>query len=340
MSVNETSDPGQVCCVPCNASIVLNYRAIMTYARGSFYSIGIISNCLAFVVLHLMTLGGSSILYLKMLAVADCVNCLTGLFGREMLFVSTSLEYLHYNHIYQQYKRHVYLYVDAIFQMTTTTSSWLLFALSLDRYVAIRFPLSARNICTIRNAVRVSVAIWILTFIFDFPTIWDLETYFRMPGQPCKYVVQRKLLLKNKQYALYYDFVFGKIVLKFIPGLIVLGCNVHMMMLVRLAARLRHKLQQIDVKDEASTNSKQGRQITLTILALNIVFMVEYGMSLINTFIPAILPDGYTYRPYHSGQLLHAINAMINLFVYLGIRKGFGETLVWFLSCRRFGKRV
>ncbi|XP_074657257.1 FMRFamide receptor-like [Tubulanus polymorphus] len=312
----------------------------MTLTRGIFYTIGIISNCLAFIVIHLMKLRGSSILYLEMLAVADCVNCLTGLFGRELMIVSSSLEFIRYNHIYQQYFRHIYLYVDAIFQMTTTTSSWLLFALSLDRYVAIRFPLSARNICTIRNAFRVSVAIWILTFISDLPTIWDLETYFTMPDQPCKYVVQRKFLLQNKEYALYYDFVFGKVVLKFIPGLIVLGCNLHMAILVRLAARLRHKLQQIDVKDEASTNSKQGRQITLTILALNIVFMVEYGMSLINTFIPAILPDGYTYRPYHSGQLLHAINAMINLFVYLGIRRGFGETLVWFLSCQRLGNRV
>ncbi|XP_074662152.1 kappa-type opioid receptor-like [Tubulanus polymorphus] len=340
--VNET-DPAMICCGRfCDGSGFYTYGAVMTITRAVLYTIGFVSNCLAFIVLRLMKLKGSSILYLEMLAVADTVSCLTGLFGRELVVLS--LEYpfgfIRFNRIFQEYYRYMFLHVDAIFQMTTTTSPWLLFALSLDRYVAIRFPLYAKNICTIRNAFRISAAIWILTFIFDLPTIWDEETFVKKPGQPCEHVVQRNFLLLNKQYAFYYDFLFGRVVLRFIPGLIVLCCNIHMAMLVRAAARLRRKLQQIDVNDEDSTNSKQGQQITLTILALNVIFMVDYGMSLTNTVLPAILPNGVTFRPYHSGQLFNAVNSMMNLFVYLGIRRGFGKTLVWFLSCRRLGKLV
>ncbi|XP_074659549.1 neuromedin-U receptor 1-like [Tubulanus polymorphus] len=342
MTTNVT-DGAMICCGKfCDGSgTILTYSTIMILARAALYSIGVVSNCLAFVVLRLMRLKSSSIVYLEMLAAADTVSCLTGLFGRELVMFSKRfpLEIIRYDRVYQQYYGRVYFYVDAAFQATTTTGPWLLFALSLDRYVAIRYPLSARSICTIRNATRISVAIWILTFIFDLPTMWDHETYDQAPDRPCSFIAQRKFLLLNTKYAIYYDFVFGKVVLKFIPGLVVFGCNVHMATLVRVAARVRNKLQQIDATED-STNSKQGRQITLTILALNLIFMVDYGMALINTILPAILPKGTKYRPYHSGQLFHAINSMINLFVYLGIRKGFAETLVWFLSCHRLGNRL
>ncbi|XP_074648965.1 nociceptin receptor-like [Tubulanus polymorphus] len=323
------------------------YATVMTLIRVILYSIGGVANCLAFIVLRLMKVRGSSILYLEVLAIADMMNCLTAvMFGRDLMILSRNypFEHVRYNRIYQQYFRHVYIYVDFIFQMTMTTSPWLLFALSIDRYIAIRFPLSARQICTIQNALRVSIAIWILTFIFEIPTIWDKESYVVMPNHPCAYVHLRKLLLLNKRYAMYYDFVFAKVVLLFIPGTFILACNGHMYLLVRNAARTRRKLQQIDEDDESnSTESKQGRQITMTILVLNVIFMVEYIMGVINTFLPALLPENDSkkwYRPYHSAQLLHAINSMINLFVYLGIRKGFGKTLIWFLSCHRLEKRM
>ncbi|XP_074645918.1 FMRFamide receptor-like [Tubulanus polymorphus] len=275
----------------------------MILARALLYAIGVVSNCFAFIVLRLMKHKGSSILYLETLAVADTVNCLTGLFGRELIMVSKRypFESIRFNLVVQQYFRHIYSYVDAIFQMTTTTSPWLLFALSIDRYVAIRYPLSARRICSIQNAFRISVATWVATFIFDIPTIWDKEAYVVNPDQPCSYIGRKKSLLLNKQYAMYYDFVFGKVVVRFIPGLIVLACNVHMSMLVLEAARLRQKLQQID-ENASSANSKQGRQITFTILALNVVYMVEYVMAVLNTFLPAVLPanEGRKYRPFQS----------------------------------------
>ncbi|XP_074658345.1 mu-type opioid receptor-like [Tubulanus polymorphus] len=341
--VNETV----ICCgKSCDgAEGTYTYATIMTMICAILYIIGGIANSLAFVVLRLMKIRGSSILYLEVLAIADMINCLTaGMFGRGLLILSEDypFEYVRYNRIYQLYFRRLYLYVDFIFQMTMTTSPWLLFALSIDRYIAIRFPLSAIQICTTQNALRVSISIWILTFIFEIPTLWDKETYAVAPNHPCAYVYLRNLLLLNKQYAMYYDFLFAKVLLLFVPGIIVLACNAHMYLLVQDAARMRRKLQQIDDDDKSnSTDSKQGRQITMTILVLNIIFTVEYMMSVINTFLPALLPEDGSktwYRPYHSKQLLHAINSMINLFVYLGIRKGFGKTLVWFMSCHRLGK--
>ncbi|XP_074660529.1 FMRFamide receptor-like [Tubulanus polymorphus] len=289
-----------------------------------------------------MSLRGSSIVYLQVLAIADATNCLTGVFGRDLRILSSynPFEFIRYDYIYRAYAYYVHLYVDVIFQMTTNTSPWILFALSIDRYIAIRFPLSARRICRIGIAFRISAIAWILTFAFEIPTIWDKETYTVHHDQPCTYTGQRKLLLLNRRYAFYYDFIFGQIVLKTIPGLIVSACNVHMVFLVRAAALTRRTLQKSE-KESNSMHSKQSRQITMTILALNVIFMAEYVLDLVNTFLPAVLPTNLArkYRPYHLGYLLHSVNAMINLFVYMCIRRGFGHTLVWICSCHRFGAR-
>ncbi|XP_074655708.1 FMRFamide receptor-like [Tubulanus polymorphus] len=285
-----------------------------------------------------MSLQGSSVFYLKSLAIADTVNCLSGIFGRELMLLSRGFPFgkVKYSPSYQNYYLHYYSVVDTIFQLTTNTSAWLLFAMSLDRYIAIRNPLSAKKLCTLKSARGVSAMVFILTILFDIPTYWDVEMFREKPGEKCSFVRQRLLLLKNKDYSLWYDFFFGKVVISVIPGTVVIICNIHMLFLLRRSFKDRQKLTQD--KDPKNTNSSQGLQITITILVLNCVYFMEYVLGLINTIIPAI--PNVKIRPFHSGQLIHAINAMINMFVYLGIRRGFAKTLIWCLTCGRAGKRL
>ncbi|XP_074660990.1 uncharacterized protein LOC141913383 [Tubulanus polymorphus] len=323
------------------------YRSgdIMLITRVVLYLIGVVANTVAYSVLTVMTRQGSSVFYLRMLAIADAVNCLTTFIGRDLkaLTSNTLLKFLRYVRWYKQYRVHLYPLVDAVCQMTSATSSWILYALNVDRYIAIRYPLSAMNLCTISNSKRISSIVWIATFIFHLPKVWDKAHAFG--SGPCSFAKPRRLLLANYKYAFYYDFIFGQVISRFIPGIAIFIFNVHMFALMGAARRNRRrfKTKNSSVKLKATdTSGKLGTQITLTIMTLNVFYCAQYTFMAINTIIPALskLNGGPKIsRPYHEGQLVQSINAMMNLFVYLCIRSGFAETLVWCLSCGSVGNR-
>ncbi len=61
--------------------------------------------------------------------------------------------------------------------MAVTASIFTLTALSVDRYVAIRAPLSVPRITTKRQAIRVIVIIWFLAAIFVLPMVLVRDVY-------------------------------------------------------------------------------------------------------------------------------------------------------------------
>ena len=52
------------------------------------------------------------------------------------------------------------------------TSLWLLVALGVDRLIAVKMPLKAKLLCTVRRAAVVSASIFILELLKDSPLLW------------------------------------------------------------------------------------------------------------------------------------------------------------------------
>ena len=52
------------------------------------------------------------------------------------------------------------------------TSLWLLVTLGVDRLIAVKMPFKAKQLCTVRRAAGISVAIFIVHLLKDCPLLW------------------------------------------------------------------------------------------------------------------------------------------------------------------------
>ena len=52
------------------------------------------------------------------------------------------------------------------------TSLWLLVTLGVDRLIAVKMPLKAKELCTVRRAAAISLTIFIILLVKDCPVLW------------------------------------------------------------------------------------------------------------------------------------------------------------------------
>ena len=128
-------------------------------------SIGVLGN--VFVVLVMTRPGmrtNSASCYFTVLALSDL----------GVLLSAISSDLLGWNRLGYGNSYNIYTCILPIFFIRTCggTSLWLLVALGVDRLIAVKMPLKAKQLCTVRRAAMVSVIIFIFQVLKSCPLLW------------------------------------------------------------------------------------------------------------------------------------------------------------------------
>ena len=118
------------------------------------------------------------------------------------------------------------LYMSFLFYYVTgvsvASSVLTITALSIDRYLAIRHPMTFRQVSTVGHARKLIVAIWIIAIAMMIPilVVRQVDIIDFLPAEPIKFCNEMWPRLLDRQ--IYDIFLLGMIYL--IPGIVVTSC--------------------------------------------------------------------------------------------------------------------
>ena len=171
------------------------FRWIAAPLGAIIFTVGICGNILVVIVIaQTKFMRTTTNCYLVSLAIADCIVLLSATlpsipepffqidewpFGRVMCSMLVFLQYVGVN-----------------------ASSLSITAFTVERYIAICFPIKAQTLCTISRAKRIIICLWIFTTLYCCP--WLGLTEIRVDRQVVRNVEKCVFRLKRQSYLVYY----------------------------------------------------------------------------------------------------------------------------------------
>ncbi|XP_041376736.1 thyrotropin-releasing hormone receptor-like [Gigantopelta aegis] len=211
--------------------------------------------------------------YLVSLAIADCIVLLSATlpsipepffqidewpFGRVMCSILVFLQYVGVN-----------------------ASSLSITAFTVERYIAICFPIRAQTICTLSRAKRIIIVLWIFTTMYCCP--WLGLTEIRVDRQVLKNVHKCVFRLKRHSYLVYY--MTDLIIFYVIPLILaaVLYCLIARILFIN--SRISHKFKNnANSKRIHKSRIQVVRMLAVIVLVFATLWMPYRVMVVYNSF--------------------------------------------------------
>lgn len=252
------------------------------------------------------------------LALSDLLFCLVGL--PEPILNSPkkgSSEAFHMISLY--YKT----YKQPLMNLFLFSSTWLIVAISAERYVAVCYPLHARWFIQLKRTIAVDVIIYMLSVLINIPSFLKYQVVrFGCPdGTTSILVTMTSFYLKtsvNEGYRIAYT-VMGA----FVPLAFLTLCNIRLMVEV-YRSRRRYRTE----RHKYATS-----KATLILMAIILMYLLLVCPSMLLTFFSDVLSyrsQAFFYR-YRTAVVLtnvtQGINFAVNFILYCAVSKPFRDNV-------------
>jgi hypothetical protein len=260
---------------------------------------------------------------------------LRALAGFDLLYLASvaALSFYHsfpHHHPYFLYYRP---YGPFITDFASNTSVWLTAAFTIERFFVVTNPMKNLKYCSAHMAQRIVIIVALVCFLCALSTAFEFKVVHVYNNQTntTKLEVQSTALGNNDLY-LQIIAIFSLIVFVLIPFITIATLNVFLIRSLRQARHIRHSLSQAMIASEART--------TLILVVVVLTFLICQGptatIMIVSVFVTL---DNNLFRGINNiFNLLVAINACANFFLYVGLSEKFRKTFVELLFTRVNGK--
>uniref|UniRef100_A0A914CU50 G-protein coupled receptors family 1 profile domain-containing protein n=1 Tax=Acrobeloides nanus TaxID=290746 RepID=A0A914CU50_9BILA len=204
-----------------------------------------------------------------------------------------------------------------------TASVWTCVAITVDRFLAVKYPLHMRVWCTPRCAMVVLGCIAMISVVYKLPSVFELGL------DECGRLMTTQLR-KHPLYIIFYISYGNLLLLLMIPWIVIIVLNVIIVKAVHAAYRLRRELcLNQPIEDE----NRCTKMATVTIVA----FILLNSLSGINNVIEGFDLDvpGHRYR-IPLGNLLVCVNSASNILIYSIFGQRFRKLCVELFLCKGY----
>lgn len=241
---------------------------------------GIICNILVAIVLTRKSMRSSTNCFLLALAIFDSVLLICTLFMVCLLPLSS----VYKNHVFPQILP--YIYPPGLTAQTCTI--WVTVAFTVERYIAVRYPLKASSMCTVKRARIICCVVFVLSVLYNLSRWFEYKcvvipesntTSQYLPETEIQaYMVQPTKLGSNQTYQTIYFSALYLPVMCIIPIALLSVLNTFLIRAVHKSNKERQAM--------GSARASKENNVTIMLVSVVIVFIAcqvrEHNFTLLN----------------------------------------------------------
>ncbi|KAL8574169.1 hypothetical protein ACOMHN_024613 [Nucella lapillus] len=331
-------------------------KSLMLYVPPVLIVLGTLGNVFSFIILRRRAmLKVSSYHYLASLAVADSLVLYIGLL-RLWLGEVTGTDF----HDTGDWVCKLTIYLS---YTASDLSVWLIIAVTVERYIVVRFPLKASSMINTARAKKIILFLVLLMFTINLHFFWTVE------------VVERSLGGRNVTYceaAPFHQRLVNDVwpwvdacIYSFVPFILIILLNIHIIKRVIQARAKRLRLQNTSLhhyhrqmsrlrkrvnfvgeevsRCRRSRGGGEGLKLTIMLLTVSFAFLLTtLPMNVLTIVTTFWHQQQYSLR--HTvrfklaktvAELLMYVNHSINFGLYCATGHKFRQQIVYLLRCRR-----
>ncbi len=297
-------------------------QILWIYAGPVIFVTGIVGNILVLVVMGTRRMQGTTTcVYLRLMAIADICVLITGMIPEWLEHADiTVFKYIHPATCKLE-KFSFYTCAD--------TAIWILVIFTVDRFIAVCFPLSKKAYCLPSKAKFYALGAVLLAITKNFHVFWTRGAEYIVVGND---TVLKSNCGRPTPEIKYFEFYVRPWIafslVSLVPFLVILVCNVFIIRALLEVKRLRHE-QAI-----MSQNDKTLVQMTTMCLSASFCFLICVAPSIIILIGKPYWKDKYWYdiAKAINNQLVY-VNHSINFFLYCMTGRRFRHQLVRVCRC-------
>lgn len=295
--------------------------------------LGTVGNLLSFVIMAKNMLKISTYSYLAVLAIMDLLVLYIGLL--RMWVGNFSMDI-------QQYSNFLCKSVAFLGYVSSVTSVWLIIAVTIERFIAVKFPLRAPRMCNVTRARIVIIAVVVAICCLNSHILWTVELRYKGHNETltpeCEASESHTVLVKEV-----WPWVDAA-VYSFVPFVIITILNVLIVRQVLSARERRSKLQNMELttnflrsKGSHKRPNESSKKLTCMLLAVSFTFLLTTlpmnMLQIVSAFFGADSEsaDPQAYRKRYAqltlartvAELLMYVNHSVNFFLYCATGRKF-----------------
>ncbi|KAK2148109.1 hypothetical protein LSH36_515g01063 [Paralvinella palmiformis] len=283
---------------------------------------GVIGNILVLAVMGRRRMHGTSTsFYLRVMALADLLVLITGMIPEWL--EHTDLV------VFKQLHPATCKLEKFSFYTCADTAVWILMVFTVDRFIAVCFPLNKKDYCLISRARFYALAAFVCAVAKNFHVFWTRGAEYRKDDNNATYL--KSNCGRPEPFSNFELFVRPWIAISlvsFIPFAVILVCNVFIIRALLAVRRLHHE-QAI-----ASQSDRTLIQMTIMCLSASFAFLVCVAPSIVLLIGRPYWQDTSWYSIVKdiNNQLVY-VNHSINFFLYCLTGKRFRHELMRMCRC-------
>ncbi|KAK2149093.1 hypothetical protein LSH36_468g04014 [Paralvinella palmiformis] len=297
--------------------------------------LGIFANILVFVVLCRQKKRLTTNILLQALAIADTLILISSILLRSMRYVG----WQSYNDVYH----YIFVSLYPCVYFFRLTDTWITVVMTIDRYIAVCYPLQAQRLCTLRRTYVIIGVIVLATFLFSTPRFFEFKL-----GDDNDF--QLTALVKNSSYTLIYRILLFLLVMYLVPMSLLIFLNIRLLGVLRRAYIRRHSMianrdrQNSYVASLIMTSS--SRSVTLIVVAVVIVCLVSNVVTMIAQVFWALQVCFVKFRHLevkrrfvsNISNVMVTFSCAVNFVIYSMFSRKFRHQLNQTVTCKRDGQ--
>ncbi|KAL8577065.1 hypothetical protein ACOMHN_058113 [Nucella lapillus] len=238
----------------------------------------------------------STCIYMAAITPLDCIILTHGLCMVLSRYVGDAVFFMHtdWNCGFQHFIFYFALHLDVL----------VLLAMTVDRFIVVKFPLKAMSLCTPKSAIRVITVLGILSFAFNFHIFFNRR--LNPTGKPnnpmrCWYIKGDVELYMNKIFT-----VIDATIYSFVPCIALITLNLLIIRQLRQSRKFSKQFTESSANPSDSKTSARGNSggtgsakkstnntnITLMLLLVSFGFLV-----LTSPIVIVLLYQRYVWKP-------------------------------------------
>ncbi|XP_045182728.2 FMRFamide peptide receptor frpr-18-like [Mercenaria mercenaria] len=283
----------------------------------------------------------------SMLSSTNCYLTALSIFDLLYLVLSFTLSLKHYESVkVQDIYSYWFYYGKTLTDICSNISVCLTVTFSLERLVAVCYPMKGRALCTPQRARMITAIVVFFTVACTTPEFFEMRLVEVIENNETKYTFEDTEMYLSEAYQVgYYNFlVFTFTVL---PLVLLSTFNGLLVKAVISATRIRKQMTYTSMKQDRNRRQKEQNRITIMLIGVVVVFLIcqfpnaallIYGIYQ-NNSSTKLTPSGKNYILIAGNivNVLVLINSSINFILYSVMSTKFRRVCLFILcNC---GKR-